>query len=79
MLALAASAQGPSTPPGTGPPRCLEARSALGASRLATGRKHAAPNRDGSSAETDLPSSWDIKGTNLLWRAPFGGALCARS
>ncbi len=31
------------------------------------------PNRDGSSAETGLPSSWDIKGTNLLWRAPYGG------
>ena len=30
-------------------------------------------NRDGSSAETGLPSSWDLKGTNLLWRAPFGG------
>ena len=30
-------------------------------------------NRDGSSAETGLPSSWDLKGTNLLWRVPFGG------
>ena len=31
------------------------------------------PNRDGSSAETGLPTSWDLKGTNLLWRVPFGG------
>ena len=31
------------------------------------------PLRDGSSTETGLPSSWDLKGTNLLWRAPFGG------
>jgi outer membrane protein assembly factor BamB len=30
-------------------------------------------NRDGSSTETGLPSSWDLKGTNLLWRVPFGG------
>ena len=30
-------------------------------------------NRDGISAETGLPSSWDLKGTNLLWRVPFGG------
>jgi outer membrane protein assembly factor BamB len=29
--------------------------------------------RDGRSAETNLPSSWDLKGSNLLWRAPFGG------
>jgi outer membrane protein assembly factor BamB len=31
------------------------------------------PNRDGMSAETDLPSTWDVKGGTLLWRAPFGG------
>ncbi len=30
-------------------------------------------NRDGTSAETGLPSTWDVKGSNLLWRAPFGG------
>ena len=30
-------------------------------------------NRDGSSTETGLPSTWDLKGSNLLWRAPFGG------
>src|SRR6186713_3241719 len=30
-------------------------------------------NRDGISAETGLPSSWDLKGANLLWRVPFGG------
>lgn len=30
-------------------------------------------HRDGSSAETDLPSSWNLNGTNLLWRVPFGG------
>jgi outer membrane protein assembly factor BamB len=30
-------------------------------------------NRDGVSTETGLPSSWDLKGTNLLWRVPFGG------
>jgi len=31
------------------------------------------PNRDGRSAETGLPDSWDLKGTNLLWRVPIGG------
>ncbi len=30
-------------------------------------------NRDGRSTETGLPSSWDLKGSNLLWRVPFGG------
>ena len=30
-------------------------------------------NRDGTSQETGLPSSWDLKGTNLLWRVPYGG------
>ena len=30
-------------------------------------------NRDGTSAETGLPTTWDVKGSNLLWRAPFGG------
>ena len=31
------------------------------------------PNRDGRSAETALPDSWDTKGTGLLWRAAYGG------
>src|SRR5262245_51526785 len=31
------------------------------------------PNRDGRSAETGLPDSWELKGANLLWRVPFGG------
>jgi outer membrane protein assembly factor BamB len=31
------------------------------------------PLRDGVSLEKGLPDSWDLKGTNLLWRAPFGG------
>ena len=31
------------------------------------------PARDGISLETALPDSWDLKGTNLLWRAPYGG------
>ena len=32
------------------------------------------PRRDGVSLEKGLPDSWDVnKGTNLLWRAPFGG------
>jgi len=31
------------------------------------------PNRDGKSAETGLPDSWELKGGALLWRAPFGG------
>ena len=31
------------------------------------------PNRDGISVETGLPNSWDLKGSSLLWRAPFGG------
>jgi outer membrane protein assembly factor BamB len=31
------------------------------------------PNRDGTSRETGLPDSWDVKGGSLLWRAPYGG------
>ena len=31
------------------------------------------PNRDGTSRETGLPDSWDLKGAALLWRAPYGG------
>jgi outer membrane protein assembly factor BamB len=31
------------------------------------------PRRDGTSAETGLPDSWNLKGGGLLWRAPFGG------
>ena len=31
------------------------------------------PRRDGISAETGLPDSWDLKAGGLLWRAPFGG------
>src|SRR5688572_491617 len=31
------------------------------------------PHRDGKSSETGLPDSWDPKGSNLLWRAPYGG------
>jgi outer membrane protein assembly factor BamB len=31
------------------------------------------PKRDGVSLETGLPDNWDLKGTNLLWRAPYGG------
>src|SRR5262245_7192336 len=48
---------------------------ATGARRVALGDWPEArgANRDGRSAETGLPSSWDLKGTNLLWRAPFGG------
>lgn len=30
------------------------------------------PNRDGVSAETDLPSRWSPAGENLAWKAPFG-------
>jgi outer membrane protein assembly factor BamB len=30
-------------------------------------------HRDGTSTETGLPSSWDLKGSNLVWRVPFGG------
>ena len=31
------------------------------------------PNRDGTSAETGLPSTWTLNGATFLWRAPFGG------
>ena len=61
-ITIPAFGQGPSTSLGTG------RRVALGDWPDARG-----PNRDGSSAETGLPASWDLKGTNLLWRAPFGG------
>ena len=64
-IGIAASAQAqslPSTSLGTG------RRVALGDWPEARGA-----NRDGVSAETGLPSSWDLKGTNLLWRVPMGG------
>jgi outer membrane protein assembly factor BamB len=31
------------------------------------------PARDGVSHETGLPSSWSPSGTNVAWKAPFGG------
>ena len=31
------------------------------------------PNRDGRSAETNLPEQWSPNGENLLWKAPYGG------
>lgn len=31
------------------------------------------PQRDGTSSETDLPSSWSPSGENLAWRIPIGG------
>ena len=31
------------------------------------------PNRDGSSAETNLPASWSPSGENVAWSLPFGG------
>jgi len=31
------------------------------------------PNRDGSSPETNLPSSWSPSGDNVAWSLPFGG------
>src|SRR5687768_11152941 len=62
-FAVPAVAQAPSGTPG-GAPR----RVALGDWPEARG-----PNRDGKSAETDLPNSWEMKGGTLLWRAPFGG------
>ena len=31
------------------------------------------PNRDGTSSETSLPSSWSPAGENLAWSLPFGG------
>ena len=31
------------------------------------------PNRDGTSAETNLPESWSPDGENLAWSLPFGG------
>ena len=30
------------------------------------------PSRDGRSAETNLPSTWSVKGDNLAWRIPIG-------
>src|ERR671915_2638701 len=62
-LALPVLAQGPSTTLGT-----AARRVALGDWPEARG-----PHRNGSSSETALPDSWDLKGTNLLWRVPFGG------
>ena len=31
------------------------------------------PNRDGTSPETELPTTWSPEGENLAWRAPHGG------
>jgi len=31
------------------------------------------PNRDGLSAEKQLPEKWSPKGENLIWRVPYGG------
>jgi outer membrane protein assembly factor BamB len=31
------------------------------------------PNRDGRSAEKNLPSKWSPKGENLAWKVPYGG------
>jgi outer membrane protein assembly factor BamB len=31
------------------------------------------PNRDGTSAETNLPSRWSPSGENVAWSLPFGG------
>ena len=31
------------------------------------------PNRDGTSAETGLVSTWALNGANFLWRVPYGG------
>src|SRR5688572_21742469 len=49
--------------------------SAQGPRRVALGDWPEArgPRGDGSSAETGLPDSWDLKTGGLLWRAPFGG------
>jgi len=61
--AAPALAQAPSTTVAGGPRRV-----ALGDWPEARG-----PNRDGLSTETALPTSWEMKGAGLLWRAPFGG------
>src|SRR5262245_57741356 len=31
------------------------------------------PNRDGTSAETNLPTRWSPSGENVAWSLPFGG------
>ena len=31
------------------------------------------PARNGTSQETNLPTSWSLKGENVLWTAPYGG------
>lgn len=31
------------------------------------------PNRDGVSAEKNLPEKWTLDGENFLWRGPYGG------
>ena len=31
------------------------------------------PNRDGTSAETNLPTAWSPSGENVAWSLPFGG------
>jgi len=30
------------------------------------------PLRDGRSTEKNLPASWAVDGSNMLWKAPFG-------
>ena len=60
---------------------CVSLAAPAWAQAPATGRRVAlgdwpearGANRDGVSTETGLPSSWDLKGTNLLWRVPMGG------
>jgi hypothetical protein len=65
-IGLAASVLGQA--PGPSPAAATARRVALGDWPEARG-----PRRDGSSPEKGLPDRWDMKGTNLLWRAPHGG------
>jgi len=49
--------------------------SAQGPRRVALGDwpEQRGPQRDGTSAERDLPERWTLNGENFLWRAPYGG------
>lgn len=51
----------------------LSAFCLLAAALAADWPDYRGPNRDGRSAETNLPSQWSPAGENLAWKAPYGG------
>jgi outer membrane protein assembly factor BamB len=52
---------------------CILAVMAASPVLLASWPEWRGPNRDGISAERNLPASWSPTGDNLAWRAPYGG------